>query len=242
MVFQRYPFLLLSLLFLIPGALVWCFRRDLRPVIRRMALCALPFAVTERFFYPDYWQPPVLFDLIDTIGFGIEDVLFVVGLAAFASTAYAVVGQVTFVADGGRRRCPARLLILFGSASAAVAVSLLLGVPLIFAAPVIMVAVCAVICVRRRDLIRPVLVGGGATVVVYSLLCLVYIRFIPDVFHVVWNTDAFSDIFVAGIPLEEMLYALASGMAATAFYPYVFGRRYVRRRPSPVDGRPERTD
>ena len=82
---SSYSFLTLSLILAIPGALVFAARRDLRPMIGWMALASVPFAWTELLFYPDYWKPRFLFNLIDIIGFGLEDVLFVVGLAAFSS-------------------------------------------------------------------------------------------------------------------------------------------------------------
>ncbi|MEC9441210.1 MAG: hypothetical protein VYE40_08925, partial [Myxococcota bacterium] len=84
-----YSFLTLSLILALPGAMVFVLRRDLRVMIGWMALASVPFAWTELLFYPTYWKPKFLFDLIDVIGFGIEDVLFVVGLAAFSSTSWA---------------------------------------------------------------------------------------------------------------------------------------------------------
>ena len=86
--FERYDFLLLALLFCLPPLLIAAARADLRPLKRRAALLALPFALTERFFYPEYWSPTFLFDLIDQLGFGIEDLLFVAAFGAFAATAY----------------------------------------------------------------------------------------------------------------------------------------------------------
>jgi hypothetical protein len=37
----------------------------------------------------------------------------------------------------------------------------------------------------------------------------------------------FSNIRVIGIPLEELLYGFGAGVAATAFYPYTFHRRFT---------------
>ncbi|XXY44772.1 lycopene cyclase domain-containing protein [Sorangium sp. So ce269] len=88
---MEHEFLLLSLLFLLPGGVIWLARPDLRSLMKRMALASMPFAATERLFYPEYWTPKFLFDLADRIGFGVEDVLFLAGLSAFSSTAYAVV-------------------------------------------------------------------------------------------------------------------------------------------------------
>ena len=74
-----YAVLTLSLLFLLPGALVYALRPDLRGPIHIVSLCSLPFALTEFLFYPTYWEPEFLFDLIHVLGFGIEDVLRILG-------------------------------------------------------------------------------------------------------------------------------------------------------------------
>lgn len=68
---QRYDFLVLAALCLVPGAVIAAGRPDLRPLMRRMSLASLPFAATEALSYPEYWHPRFLFDLADHIGFGI---------------------------------------------------------------------------------------------------------------------------------------------------------------------------
>ncbi|WP_437953358.1 lycopene cyclase domain-containing protein [Sorangium sp. So ce296] len=104
---MTHEFLLLSLLFLLPGIAIWVARPDLRSLMKRAAVASLPFAATERLFYPTYWTPKFLFDLADRVGFGVEDVLFIVGLSAFSSTAYAVAFRRALVpcaAPGAPRR------------------------------------------------------------------------------------------------------------------------------------------
>ena len=51
----------------------------------------------------------------------------------------------------------------------------------------------------------------------------------PGLFKNIWHTEKFLNIFIAGVPLEELLYGFSSGFVATAFYPYVFGRRFIHR-------------
>ena len=101
----KYDFLILSLLFLVPGAVIYALRQDLRPVIRVMMLCSIPFAFTEFLFYPDYWEPVFLFDLAARIGFGIEDVVFVCGLGAFTSTGFLFFSGFR-LAEGTRQSTP----------------------------------------------------------------------------------------------------------------------------------------
>lgn len=228
---MSYNFLILSLLFLIPGLVIWFLRRDLRPVMLIMAACSIPFAFTESLFYPSYWEPRFLFDLADHIGFGIEDILFVVGLGAFTSTAYAFISRSLYEPMGrlAPRRVVLRCLAVFGVVFLLVAVIALLGIAMIYGSVVVMLGVAAFFCTRRRDLIKPTILGGLYTTAVYSVLCLVFMLLIPGVFQLTWHTEKFLNIFVLGIPLEEMLYAYGAGAAATSFYPYVLRRRFRRR-------------
>ena len=221
-----YSFLILSVVLAMPGVLVWVFRADLRPVIHRMMLAAVPFAFTERLFYPEYWKPQFLFDLVNVIGFGIEDLLFVMGLAAFSSTAWAVASRQTFSRGEGRASLRSALTLLL-ACFVAVGLIALAGIPMIYGAPVIMTVFGGGICVMRRDLWWPSLGGAAITTLFYTGACLVLMLLIPRVFELDWNSDRFLNIFVWGIPLEELLYASTAGFIATAFYPFVTGARFV---------------
>jgi hypothetical protein len=229
-----HSFLVLSLLFLIPGAVVFALRRDLRRVIAVVAPCSIPFAFTERLFYPSYWEPDFLFDLARRIGFGVEDVIFVVGLGAFTSTVYpfftgarlrALEPGVRSGAGALARRIAPILAVTF----ALTAVLALARVPMIYGAPAIMLAAGGVIGLLRRDLLVPSLVGGLLAMLVYTALCLAFAALIPGIFALAWHTDRFLDRYLLGIPVEELLYGFASGVAATAFYPYVARQRFTRR-------------
>lgn len=227
---MSYDFLALSLLFLVPGALVWALRSDLRRVIERMAALAIPFAFTESLFYPDYWEPRFLFDLAHRIGFGIEDVLFVVGLAAFTSTAYAAVTGARYVSDGRQRRTEVirRAVVVLVVTFAMVGIAFLLDIPMIYAAPPIMLVMTVVLCWLRRDLVVVGAVGALISTLVYGLLCWLFLALFPDAFTSTWHTKEFLNIFVLGLPLEEILYAFGAGAAASVTYPFVFGERLTR--------------
>jgi hypothetical protein len=56
-------------------------------------------------------------------------------------------------------------------------------------------------------------------------LCLLLSLIYPEIFHVTWHTEKFLNIFIFGIPVEEILYGYAAGMIATLFYPFATGTR-----------------
>lgn len=223
-------FLLLSVLFSAPGAVAYLLREDLRPMIRRCALASLPFAASERFFAGTYWSPPSLFGLVGRIGFGIEDVLFVVALAAYMSTGYALFFRKSLDTPALAPTQILRRTIVSVSATLGIALMLLvLGVHILYGAFVAMGAFALFIFLRRRDLVPAGLAGGGIAVFTYAGVCLVFAALRPGVFERIWHTDRFIHRFVLGIPIEELLYGFLAGVVASVFYPYVANLRYRQR-------------
>jgi hypothetical protein len=233
-VWIEHDFLLLAILFALPGAVVFALRRDLRPLILRAAIASLPFAFTERLFYPEYWSPKFLFDLIDVLGFGLEDLLFVAGLGAFTATAYPFAFRRRPVPrEGDRPRPFARGLALIGAAIGATLLGIAAHVPAIYSAPAAMLAGAGFVIARRPDLLSAGLLGGVVSTLVYGAICLVYAAILPGVFDRVWHTEVFLDRFILGVPLEELVYGFGAGASAAVVFPWAFGERFVYIRSPP---------
>ncbi len=227
---STYPFLVLCLLLWVPSAALIALRKDLRPVQLRIGLLSLPFATTEWMFYPDYWAPKFLFDLVDIIGFGIEDFLFVSALGVFSSSAWFVAtGKSLELKTSSIKLLTNRASKLLLVCAILVALCLILGIPMIWASPIIMAGMTVFIVYKRRDLVRPAWQGGGLVCAVYTAICLVLAALIPDVFALNWNVEKFSGISILGIPLEEYTYSLTAGALATIFYPYAWSSPVLNR-------------
>jgi hypothetical protein len=225
-----YEFLVLSLLFLVPGCGFWLLRPDLRPLMKRAVGVSLPFAATEWLFYPEYWTPRFLFGLADHIGFGIEDVLFVAGLGAFASTAYAVVFRRTLAPLGAPAKPWRRAAGAFALAMAVTAGLLAAGVSILYAAVVAMVSVSTALLLARRDLVVPSLLGAVTTAAIYLALCLVFAALLPGVFERTWRPSLLLPGRFLGVPLDELLYGLGAGFCGTAVPAWAFGWRFESKR------------
>lgn len=235
---MRHEFLLLSLLFLVPGACFWLVRPDLRPLMARAVGISLPFATTEWLFYPEYWRPHFLFGLADRIGFGIEDVLFVSGLGAFASTAYAVAFRRTLVARGAPVSRPwLRVAGVFALAAAAVAVQLVVGVPILYASVAAMVFVAGALLLARPDLVLPSALGALVSAVLYLGLCLVFGALVPGVFERTWRPSVLLPGRLLGVPLDEVLYGLGAGLGGTVVPAWAFGLGFAPLRADSGGGR-----
>lgn len=247
---MTHEFLLFSLLFLVPGGVIWRARPDLRGLMRRAALASLPFAATERLFYPAYWTPKFLFDLADRIGFGVEDLLFLVGLSAFSSTAYAVVFRRTPVPRSSPEgpsatptwsrsarpwlRAAAVIALMLAAAGALLAA----GVPILYAAVAAMIAIAAALLAVRADLIVPSLLGALLSAAIYLGVCLVFAALVPGVFARTWRPSVLlPGRALLGVPLDEILYGLGAGFAATVLPAWAFDFRFAEAaRPAPRAG------
>jgi hypothetical protein len=226
---MTYEFLVLSLLFLVPGGLIWLGRPDLRGLMKRAVLFSLPFATTEWLFYPEYWAPRFLFDLADRIGFGIEDVLFVAGLGAFASTAYAVAFRREVVPRGGAVRPLPRAVGAMGAVLGGAALLRWAGVPILYASVVSMGVCAASLWSVRPDLLGPGLLGGLVSALIYLVLCLLFARLVPGVFERTWRPSLLLPGRFLGVPLDELLYGWGAGVAATVLPAWAFGLGFGRR-------------
>jgi len=230
---QHYNFLTLSLVFTLPGATIWLLRPDLRRIIVTVSAFALPFACTEFLFYPDYWKPNFLFDLGTRIGFGIEDIIFICGVAAFTSTLYAFVFNRGYkpALQPGFFFSIVRVLGIFIFSGLIFFGAIIAGVAVIYATFLVMAASACSMMAMRRDLVLPSLLGAVLTTVLYFILCITAEKIIPGLFITAWHTQNFLNIFIAGVPAEELLYGFFAGLIGTAFYPYVFSRQFTKRTP-----------
>jgi hypothetical protein len=229
----NYPFFCLDLLMAVPVLALFLLRKDLHRPMLRMALWALPFALTEFLFYPRYWDPPVLFNSISRLGFSIEDFLFVALLGMLSAFIYAGLSRSGYEPFGS---CPlTKKMILKGSLpvggaclSAVFLVSV--GLPAIYAAVGCMVfGTILILIFFRKDLRLPALYGGLATLAVYSLIALALSFLISNVFERYWHTEELLNRKIGGIPAEELIYAFSAGFAATVFYPFVYSLQFTRK-------------
>ena len=193
-----------------------------------VALFAIPFAFTEFLFYPEYWEPRFLFHLADRIGFGIEDFLFVTGLGAFTSTVYPFIFSrkltpvIAATAAGNRLRAAVPVVVALGLAF----VLYQAGIPMIWGCVPIMLLIAVGIGILRPDLRRASLWGGILSAGFYFFICLILGVIIPDVFALNWHAEKFSNLYLLGVPLEEIAYAFAAGTVASVFYPFAFRYRF----------------
>lgn len=83
-------------------------------------------------------------------------------------------------------------------------------------------AAASVVC--RPDLTGKTLVGGGLFLVLYGISMLGLKRLARGYIEEVWNLPALSGVLIAGVPLEELLFAISFGMHWTGVYEHFAGK------------------
>ncbi len=226
---RNYPFLVLCVLLFIPAFATGFFRRDLVVHMARMALVSLPFAFTEFMFYPDYWDPPFLFDAAARFGFGLEDFLFVAALGALAIGLYpALAGkQLQTVLLQTTLRSVLKMAMLTGSALLAAMTGWVADFPAIYTGLVIMIAIpVGLLLAYRPDLWRHAWKSGGTALIAYVGVCVALELILPGTFSRYWHTGDLLNLFAGPLPVEELLYGFSAGFAAAVIYPFAFGLEF----------------
>ncbi len=228
---QNYPFLVLCILMFIPVIASGVLRQDLVIHMARMALISLPFAFTEFMFYPDYWNPPFLFDAAAKFGFGLEDFLFVATLGALSIGLFPAIArkQLQRFKSQATSRAVWKIAMLTGFALLAVAAGWIAGFPAIYTGVVIMMVVPSVVLLTSRsDLWRYACINGGTSLIAYVGACMALELILPGTFERYWHTDNLLNAFAGPLPVEELLYGFSTGFAAAVIYPFAFGLEYRR--------------
>lgn len=228
----QYDYLVLCALFMIPLVIMVLIRPDLLKTLKWVVALSIPFAFTEPLFYLDYWEPVFLFDLGPIMGFGIEDFIFLGALGAGAFSTYPVLTckGIAFK-DRSRFHWKGAISVLAATCGL-LAVTQYLNVSLIWSVICLMVIMSCIIAMIRRDLVSAALIGGAGYGLIYWVLFLLFACIYPNAFETVWHTDKISNVFVAGVPLEEVAYGIASGTSAAVCIPFMLNFHYKQREAS----------
>lgn len=223
----RQPYLSLGLLILSFG-LVWSALFPSRPrVALGSALAAAPFGLFEYVFYvPEYWSPEQW--RVAWVGFG--DLLFTFAAGGVAWLLATTPCGIHLTVAWRSRRVARRFL---GCTAIGLALATLIwkaGLPMYLASLLAMGIGWACVVWRYSGLRWLGLVGGPAFAAVYLLLLRLTYGLAPD-FHLQWNAETLTGAALAGVPIEEVLWALTFGAAWPSFMAYVLEARPAAPRP-----------
>lgn len=186
--------------------------------------------LTEPLFVPAYWSPPSLFDLARMTGFDIESLIFSFGIGGLAVILYERFFPVRHMkmspeemARGRHRFHPVAILsapVLF--------VVLLLFSELnpIYCAIIALIVGGFLTWYCRPDLKVKMLVSGILFLALYFAFFFTLILAVPGYVQEVWNLPAISGVLIAGIPLEELMFAFSFGFFWSSIYEHLTWRKF----------------
>jgi hypothetical protein len=187
-----------------------------------------PFGLTEPLFVPRYWNPPSLFDLAHRTGFDIESLIFCFGIGGVGAVLYNTVARSTPQPVGAAERRQGRHRHHRAALLVPIVVFPLLlptGWNPIYPAIAAMGLGAAAAGACRPDLARRTWVGGWLFAGYYVVFFLGLEGSAPGFVERVWNLPALSGVRVAGIPVEEILFAFGFGAYWSSVYEHLAWRR-----------------
>jgi len=195
-----------------------------RREMRWGTLIAAPMALTSLLFVPQYWTPDSLFNLDAKIRVGIEDFLWAAAVGGIAC----VVGEIllhdrlSMLRKTRRKRHYTPFVFI---------VVVFLGLELWHSGEtmincIISLAVGAVVLgFLRRDLVPSMLVSAATFTALYFFLFLCVLHLYPQFVTRFYNLPRLLGIYVAGVPIEELLFACTGGAIFSVAYEYAHGYR-----------------
>lgn len=223
---MRYAFLLGSAGLLLIWLAVWI-RTDptRRPQMLRVSAATGLFGLSEPFFVPAYWNPPTLFDLAHKTGFDIESLVFSFAVGGIATAIYGALRSTkqNMVTAAERHRPRHRLHRLALAVAPVVFVVLAATTNLnpiyITIAALFAGAVATGVC--RPDLITKMIVSGIVFVGLYFAFFVTFNVIYSGYIGQVWNLPALSGVSIAGVPLEELLFAFSFGLMWSSVFEHL---------------------
>src|SRR5260370_10129435 len=179
-------------------------------------------ALTSLLFVPQYWTPPWLFDLDQKIRVGIEDVLWAGGVGGIASVVAEILlkERLSVIRKAARRRHFAPFVVVV-----VVFLALEFWHPgkTIYNTIIAFAIGAVVIAFLRSDMIPTMLVGALSFTSLHFVLFLLVLLLYPDFVKRYYTLSHLLGIYVAGVPIEELLFAGTGGAIWSVAYEYVQG-------------------
>lgn len=220
----HYAYLVGTVIFWIAWIACFGLGKSYRSEMRWGTMIACPAALTSFLFVPQYWTPESLFNLDHRIRVGIEDFLWAAAVGGIA----AIIGEIAL-----RERLAAirssrhvRHYWPFLLVAGLLTVLELWHPQKSMEDFIISAAVGAVVLAcLRRDLIPLMLIGTASFTVLYFLLFCCVLFLYPQFVQRFYNLPNLLGIYIAGIPIEELLFAATFGAIWCVAYEYEHGYR-----------------
>jgi len=228
---MQYTYLNWSLFLLAIWGLVFMVTRDAKRKMLIVSAGTMPLGLTEPLFYPEYWFPPTLFDLAARTGFDLESLIFSFSVGGLASSLYDLWRPVALEHMPGCARTHHRHRFHQLALASPVLVFLPLFVytPLnpIYSASIALGAGGVATALCRPDLAAKMMRGAFIFASFYFLFFATMSWAHPNLVTLYWNMGDISGLMMAGVPLEELLFAGTFGLMWSGLYEHLGWYREV---------------
>ncbi len=224
-----YAYLIMSTVLLLVWFVLYVGRVDLRRVMLRVSFATALLGFTEPLFVPKYWNPYTLFNLARRTGFDLESLLFSFAIGGIVFAAYEVFFSMapneSMAGERHERRHRHHLLAIATPFVLFLVLAIATTLNPIYSSAISLVAGFFATLYCRRDLWLKMFVSGGLFLAVYAVVFILFNLSFPGYVATVWNLKAISGVLLAGVPLEELMFAFTFGLYWSSLYEHVMWQR-----------------
>jgi hypothetical protein len=196
--------------------------QELRRKMLTVSLWTALLGLTEPLFVPAYWNPMSLLDLAARTGFDVESLIFAFSIGGIAVVLYDRIfrtAQATMPETS--RHDPRHRYHLWAILCAPiifVVLSLITRTNPIYSASIALVLGGLATWYCRPDLKKKMIVSAFLFLGLYFFYFLSLTAAYPGYVEKVWNLKVISGVLVAGVPLEELMFAISFGFLWSSIY------------------------
>ncbi len=221
-----YVYLIAVIILGIIWTVLWQKRKDLHAKMLICSLLGMPLGLTNHFFIPQYWNPVVIARFFGMFDF--ESVAFSFFTSGIASVVYFVFKHAT-LKKTQEKLSAVQVTVIIGLMVWTVIwlqyVKYKTTFPVISALHILALIGIGYMWIIRNDLIKVSIKSGMLFLLLYSSILLMLVWIFPDFIKTQWSGYATFGIKLLGIPIDEFLYALFTGMCWSVVYEVLTARR-----------------